>query len=100
MAATSWRYRSRADKLPPKPAGFVRDFVLSVVGWDEDATNHRWLKMARREPLPFGGCERCEPTINWLVPQGSTITEYPESDTPSISPDDVWARISRGLSSR
>jgi len=42
----------QAGKLPPKPPGFVRDFVLHVVGWDKDADFHvgqGW----RVEPLPF-----------------------------------------------
>ncbi len=45
-----------ADKLPPKPAGFVRDFFLHVVGWDKDADFHvgqGW----RVEPLPFRGMD-------------------------------------------
>lgn len=40
------------DKLPPKPAGFVRDFFLHAVGWDKDADFHvgqGW----RVGPLPF-----------------------------------------------
>jgi hypothetical protein len=40
--------------LPPKPAGFVREFFLHVVGWDKDADFHvgqGW----RVEPLPFHG---------------------------------------------
>jgi Flp pilus assembly protein TadD len=44
----------RADRLPPKPEGFVREFFLSVVGWDKDADFHvaqGW----RVEPLPFHG---------------------------------------------
>jgi len=46
----------RADKLPQKPAGFVRDFFLHVVGWDKDADFHvgqGW----RVEPLPFRGMD-------------------------------------------
>ena len=45
-----------ADQLPPKPAGFVRDFFLHVVGWDKDADFHvgqGW----RVEPLPFRGMD-------------------------------------------
>ena len=45
-----------AGKLPPKPAGFVRDFFLYAVGWDKDADFHvgqGW----RVEPLPFHGME-------------------------------------------
>jgi tetratricopeptide (TPR) repeat protein len=45
-----------ADKLPPKPAGFVRDFFLHAVGWDKDADFHvgqGW----RVEPLPFRGLD-------------------------------------------
>lgn len=45
-----------AGKLPPKPAGFVRDFFLHVVGWDKDADFHvgqGW----RVEPLPFHGMD-------------------------------------------
>ncbi|MEY4916164.1 MAG: hypothetical protein RL616_77, partial [Verrucomicrobiota bacterium] len=45
-----------AGKLPPKPAGFVRDFFLHVVGWDKDADFHvgqGW----RVEPLPFRGMD-------------------------------------------
>jgi hypothetical protein len=46
----------RAEQLPPKPAGFVRDFFLYVVGWDKDADFHvgqGW----RVEPLPFVGMD-------------------------------------------
>ena len=46
----------RADLLPPKPEGFVRDFFLDVVGWDKDADFHvgqGW----RVEPLPFVGMD-------------------------------------------
>lgn len=46
----------RADQLPPKPQGFIRDFFLDVVGWDKDADFHvgqGW----RVEPLPFGGMD-------------------------------------------
>jgi tetratricopeptide (TPR) repeat protein len=45
-----------ANRLPPKPAGFVRDFFLHVVGWDKDADFHvaqGW----RVEPLPFLGMD-------------------------------------------
>ena len=46
----------RADRLPPKPPGFTRDFFLRVVGWDKDADFHvgqGW----RVEPLPFRGMD-------------------------------------------
>jgi len=46
----------QARELPPKPAGFVRDFFLHVVGWDKDADFHvgqGW----RVEPLPFRGMD-------------------------------------------
>jgi hypothetical protein len=46
----------RADKLPPKPAGFTRSFFLHVVGWDKDADFHvgqGW----RVDPLPFRGMD-------------------------------------------
>jgi tetratricopeptide (TPR) repeat protein len=46
----------RADRLPPKPDGFVREFFLYVVGWDKDADFHvgqGW----RVEPLPFLGMD-------------------------------------------
>ena len=45
-----------ADRLPPKPPGFVRDFFLYAVGWDKDADFHvgqGW----RVDPLPFGGMD-------------------------------------------
>ncbi len=45
-----------ADKLPPKPAGWVRDFFLHAVGWDKDADFHvaeGW----QVEPLPFHGMD-------------------------------------------
>jgi tetratricopeptide (TPR) repeat protein len=45
-----------AGKLPPKPAGMVRDFFLHAVGWDKDADFHvgqGWLV----EPLPFHGMD-------------------------------------------
>jgi tetratricopeptide (TPR) repeat protein len=45
-----------SDQLPPKPAGFVRDFFLYAVGWDKDADFHvgqGW----RVEPLPFHGMD-------------------------------------------
>jgi len=46
----------RADRLPPKPDGALRDFFLYVVGWDKDADFHvgqGW----RVEPLPFLGMD-------------------------------------------
>jgi hypothetical protein len=46
----------RADQLPPKPAGFERDFFLYAVGWDKDADFHvaqGW----RVGPLPFHGMD-------------------------------------------
>lgn len=46
----------KADRLPPKPAGFERSFFLHVVGWDKDADFHvaeGW----RVEPLPFWGMD-------------------------------------------
>jgi hypothetical protein len=45
-----------ADRLPPKPDGFERDFFLFVVGWDKDADFHvgqGW----QVEPLPFHGLD-------------------------------------------
>jgi Flp pilus assembly protein TadD len=46
----------RADSLPPKPEGMVRDFFLWAVGWDKDADFHcekGWLV----EPLPWRGMD-------------------------------------------
>jgi hypothetical protein len=46
----------QSEKLPAKPAGFVRDFFLYAVGWDKDADFHvgqGW----RVEPLPFHGMD-------------------------------------------
>ena len=46
----------KADRLPPKPAGFERNFFLYVVGWDKDADFHvaeGW----RVEPMPFVGMD-------------------------------------------
>jgi len=43
-----------ANRLPPKPAGSVRDFFLYSSGWDKDADFHcklGWLV----EPLPWHG---------------------------------------------
>ena len=45
-----------ADRLPPKPAGAVREFFLFAVGWDKDADFHvgqGW----RVDPLPFKGMD-------------------------------------------
>ena len=46
----------QTHQLPPRPAGFKRDFFLHVVGWDKDADFHvgqGW----RVEPLPFHGMD-------------------------------------------
>jgi len=46
----------KADRLPPKPEAFDRDFFLYVVGWDKDGDFHvgqGW----RVEPLPFLGMD-------------------------------------------
>jgi hypothetical protein len=46
----------KTDALPPKPAGFVREFFLYVVGWDKDGDFHvgeGW----RVGPLPFSGMD-------------------------------------------
>jgi hypothetical protein len=45
-----------ANRLPPKPEGFIRDFFLYVVGWDKDADFHvaqGW----RVEPMPYLGID-------------------------------------------
>ena len=49
----------QARELPPKPAGFVRDFFLRAVGWDKDADFHvgqGWrvarLSFAHEEDIP------------------------------------------------
>ena len=46
----------KADRLPPKPEAFDRDFFLYVVGWDKDGDFHvgqGW----RVQPLPFSGMD-------------------------------------------
>jgi hypothetical protein len=46
----------QASRLPPKPAGFERDFFLYVAGWDKDAdfhVGHGWAV----GPLPFRGMD-------------------------------------------
>jgi Flp pilus assembly protein TadD len=43
-----------ANRLAPKPAGFVRDFFLYSSGWDKDADFHCKLGW-RVEPLPWHG---------------------------------------------
>jgi hypothetical protein len=46
----------KGSRLPPKPAGFARDFFLYVVGWDKDAdfhVGHGWAV----NPLPFRGMD-------------------------------------------
>ncbi len=46
----------KADRLPPKPTGYERNFFLYVVGWDKDADFHvaeGW----RVEPMPFLGMD-------------------------------------------
>jgi tetratricopeptide (TPR) repeat protein len=45
-----------ADRLPPEPAGHVRDFFLYTSGWDKDADFHcerGWLV----EPIPWHGMD-------------------------------------------
>jgi hypothetical protein len=46
----------QADRLPPKPEGFSRDFFLYVVGWDKDADFHV-VQGWQVEPLPFLGMD-------------------------------------------
>jgi len=46
----------QASRLPPKWAGFTRDFYLYVTGWDKDAdfhVGHGWAV----DPLPFRGMD-------------------------------------------
>ena len=45
-----------AKQLPPRPAGYDRDFFLHVVGWDKDADFHVG-QGSRVEPLPFHGMD-------------------------------------------
>jgi hypothetical protein len=45
-----------ADQLPPKPAGYVRDFFLYTVGWDKDSDAHV-VAGTTVEPLPFNGMD-------------------------------------------
>jgi len=44
------------DALPPKPAGFQRDYFLYVDGWDKDSDFHVTAG-ARVEPLPYHGMD-------------------------------------------
>jgi hypothetical protein len=45
-----------ADKLPPKPAGYVRDFFFYSVGWDKDSDFH--VKCGTTvQPLPWHGMD-------------------------------------------
>ena len=46
----------QADRLPPKPEGFERNFFLYVVGWDKDADFHV-VQGSRVGPLPFRGMD-------------------------------------------
>lgn len=48
--------RFRADALPEKPEGMVRDFFLYVDGWDKDSDFHV-AAGTQLEPLPFHGME-------------------------------------------
>jgi tetratricopeptide (TPR) repeat protein len=45
-----------AAKVPPKPAGSVRDFFLYSVGWDKDSDFHV-LAGTTVEPIPFTGMD-------------------------------------------
>jgi hypothetical protein len=45
-----------ADRLPPAPAGTVRDFFLEAVGWDKDADFHVELGW-KVDPVPWHGME-------------------------------------------
>ena len=48
--------RFAADRLPPKPAGMVREFFLSVTGWDKDADYHV-VRGDEVGPLPWRGMD-------------------------------------------
>jgi hypothetical protein len=45
-----------AAELPPKPAGYVRDFFLYSVGWDKDSDFHV-VAGTTVEPIPFHGMD-------------------------------------------
>jgi len=45
-----------ASRLPPTPAGMVRDFFLYTVGWDKDSDFHVELGW-KVEPLPWHGMD-------------------------------------------
>jgi hypothetical protein len=68
-----------ADKLPPKPTGFVRDFFFSSTGWDKDADFHCELGYLV-EPLPWHGMndqlygQRSRPVIDgdWWIRKYNT----------------------------
>lgn len=45
-----------AAKVPPKPAGYLRDFFLYSVGWDKDSDFHV-LAGTTVEPIPFRGMD-------------------------------------------
>ena len=48
--------KGQQDRLPPKPAGMVREFFLSVTGWDKDADYHV-VRGDEVGPLPWRGMD-------------------------------------------
>ena len=60
-----------ASALPPLPAGWARDYVLVLDGWDKDADKNT-VAGQTVEPLPFHGMEDAR--------YGEASQAYPEDD--------------------
>jgi hypothetical protein len=73
-------------RLPPLPAGWVRDFFLVTDGWDKDADINT-LASQQVEPLPFHGMTHYPPTGAEHYPDTPVHNRYRrEYNTRWVSP--------------
>jgi hypothetical protein len=67
--------RYRADKLPPIPAGWTRDYLLKVDGWAKDRDANTAFSQSV-EPLPFHAMSRYPYSSNEHFPSDSAHQAY------------------------
>ena len=81
------------ESPPPPPAGWVRDYVVSSVGYDKDANLHT-AHGQTVEPLPHAGMTRYPPAPDEPFPDTPELRDYLRTyQTRPAAPRRFWRAV-------